>query len=1506
MAKILGLDLGTNSIGWAVVDTEKNHIDAAGSRIIPMDGDRMSKFESGGSVSYTEDRTSARGARRLRERYLLRRERLLRVLNIMGFLPEHYASQLNRYGKLPADAEPKLAWREGKDGKQEFLFKDSFKEMVQEFRVVGIDGNLPYDWTIYYLRKKAISQPLTKEELAWVLMQFNQKRGYHQLRGKIDELDETENKKEEKEYCELKVTNVVPTGEKDKNGYPKYNITLENGWNYTWSFRTEPDWKGKTRSFIATFKLDKEGNRQDIQPTRLSAPSEDDWGLRKIKTEHDLESSGQTVGEFIYNTLLLNPSQKIIGEKVRVINREHYLKELQRILDKQREFIPELNDRELYNQCIEALYPSNNAYRDSIAKRDFTYLIADDILLYQRPLKSKTSLIADCPYEKYTHTTKDGKPRIIDGKTVIKPCKCIAKSHPLFQEFRLWQFLSNLRIYRNDENVTSNLLPDNDAYANLYDYLSKQKSINQKGILKYFNISKSELPNYRWFKAPDHEEPAGETRSTLLGGLHKAGINDDFLTEQRELQLWHILYSVDDPEHYKHALGTFAIKQGFTEEQRDTFVEAFRRLTIYKEKDYGSYSAKAICRLLPVMRRGKYWSADAIDTRTLEQIEHLITGEADNVLTATARMKLSSITDITQCQGLPTWQACYLVYGRHSEAADTKTWKTPEDIDTYLGEFRHNSLNNPVVEQVVTETLRVVRDIWCQHGKPDEIHIELGRELKKTKAERDSLSKTIAENEANNQRLRLMLLELMNPDCHVENVRPQSPSQIELLKIYEDGVMRRPEKDIYENENEKQTIEDIRKRFTAAKNHPTHSEVLRYKLWLDQKYISPYTGRPIPLGKLFTPAYEIEHIIPQSRWFDDSLSNKVICEAEVNHLKNRELGHEFIVNHHEDTVPLNLGGEVKILSVEAYEKLVADLFANNHAKRMKLMLDDIPEDFNARQMNDSRYISRLMMHLLSNIVRTEDEDGNREESVTSKNVIPCNGTITDQLKRDWGIGDVWNRIILPRFERLNALTNTTDYTTTTANGHTISTVPLDLRQGFNKKRIDHRHHAMDAIVIACTTRDHVNLLNNEASHDGNRRYDLQHKLRHIEYYLDHDGNRHEKFTDFIKPWPTFTEDTYRILQEIVVSFKQNLRVINKTTNRYSTISDGKRTTVKQEKGDSWAIRKPLHKETVFGEVNLQLKKKVPIKKALESINSIVSRELKEKIKEKKTLNYSNKDIIEFLDKNKDVWSEAADGKVEVYYYTADTNDRYFATRKDLLSLMKDATTIPTAEKAIASITDSGIRSILMAHLAAEGSPTEAFSADGLERMNRNIQQLNGGHPHMPIKKVRVFEQANKFSVGHSGQKATKFVEAAKGTNLFFVIYLNEKGSRGYATVPLNIVIDLQKQYEKSWREHLAERMVAEGMMSDKNSLLYILSPGDLVYVPKDGDKLNIEKDRIYKIVSMAGIQFMCIHHRVASPIVNKMEYTTSNKMERAITGEMIKEVCVPIQVDRLGNITHIG
>ena len=145
MKKIVGLDLGTNSIGWAVVNaketTRENEssflkpvgISANGSRIIPMSADILGECDKGNSVSQTADRTGYRGARRLHERNLLRRERLLRVLDLMGFLPEHFSNQIDRYGKFINHSEPKLAWAKDESGIYKFLFIDSFNEMLADF-----------------------------------------------------------------------------------------------------------------------------------------------------------------------------------------------------------------------------------------------------------------------------------------------------------------------------------------------------------------------------------------------------------------------------------------------------------------------------------------------------------------------------------------------------------------------------------------------------------------------------------------------------------------------------------------------------------------------------------------------------------------------------------------------------------------------------------------------------------------------------------------------------------------------------------------------------------------------------------------------------------------------------------------------------------------------------------------------------------------------------------------------------------------------------------------------------------------------------------------------------------------------------------------------------------------------------------------------------------------------------------------------------------------------------
>src|SRR5690606_11532401 len=261
----------------------------------------------------------------------------------------------------------------------------------------------------------------------------------------------------------------------------------------------------------------------------------------------------------------------------------------------------------------------------------------------------------------------------------------------------------------------------------------------------------------------------------------------------------------------------------------------------------------------------------------------------------------------------------------------------------------------------------------------------------------------------------------------------------------------------------------------------------------------------------------------------------------------------------------------------------------------------------------------------------------------------------------------------------------------------------------------------------------------------------------------------------------------------------------------------------KQEGVNWAIRKPMHKETVSGKIDLP---RVKVSK----------------------------------------------GKILT------------ATRKSLDTSFN--------AKTILSITDTGIQKILLNYLKAKGNPELAFSPEGIEEMNPNISLYNDGKPHQPILKVRVFEQGSKFSLGETRNKTTKYVEAAKGTNLFFGVYEDNQGKRSYGTIPLNLVIERQKQGLNSVPE-TNER---------GHRLLFSLSPNDLVYVPnedEDIDEGNLDVNRIYKVVSFTSGRLYVVPQIVSTVIVDKLEFTQLNKIEFTKEKEIIKK----LKVDRLGNIS---
>lgn len=632
----MGLDLGANSIGWSVIEVrdgdrgeflyEDARLLDCGSRVIPMDGKMMGKYDRGQNIETPASlRTAARAMRRLIQRSVLRRDRLNRVLSILGLLPEHYARRLDRYGHLPEEDTPRIAWGKDAAGQWKFLFQADFDGMVAEFRRQHPDlKNVPYDWTLYFLRKRALEAPLEPAALAWVLHSFNRKRGYSLTREEM--AGQSEDKR--REYKKLRVERVVEAG-KGRRGAMEYEIHLEGGQIFLHGARIKPDWVGKIVEAVVETEVDKNGkpklDKDGREKCKVRMPDKDDWALVKARTDALVRQSGGTVGSYIYDALLENPSQKIVGGLVQTIDRSLYREELLRILQKQQEFHPALRSRELYEDCLMELYPHNEGHRRNLMGRDVCHFLVEDVLFYQRPLKSKKSLVADCPYEAHVYYDKaTGEERRVANK-------CIARSHPWFQEFRLRQFVGNLRILRRrseengrmvfDKDVTAEFLRDDSAAEALYEYVASRESVTQKQLLQYFRLAESD---YRWNYVEDKRYPAGETRALLLRYLKKAGMKASVLTAEIEHALWHLLYSVRQYDELRKGLRRMAQRQDWPE----TFVETFVKCPPFPE-GYGAYSAKAIRRLLPLMRRGDCRDATAMDPETSARIGKFVRGEFD-------------------------------------------------------------------------------------------------------------------------------------------------------------------------------------------------------------------------------------------------------------------------------------------------------------------------------------------------------------------------------------------------------------------------------------------------------------------------------------------------------------------------------------------------------------------------------------------------------------------------------------------------------------------------------------------------------------------------------------------------------------------------------------------------------------------------------------------------------------------------------------------------------------
>lgn len=349
---------------------------------------------------------------------------------------------------------------------------------------------------------------------------------------------------------------------------------------------------------------------------------------------------------------------------------------------------------------------------------------------------------------------------------------------------------------------------------------------------------------------------------------------------------------------------------------------------------------------------------------------------------------------------------------------------TSNATERLLSQLRLGAIRNPAVERALTELRKVINAVVREYGKPYEIHIELARELKKPRKERQELSKKNRTRQREREALKVRLLQ----ECGIQN-----PSRLDVEKAL------------------------------------LHEEC---------GGICPYTGRSIKLADLFGehPQFDVEHIIPLSRYPDDSFQNKTLCWHEENR------------NIKRNKTPF----EAYSADAERWQAIQTRVMAwkpgnPGKLKRFQLRSEDELEEFTARQMNDTRYASVLASRLLESLYGGRDV---KEANGMRQAIFASSGAVTATLRRAWQLESILRE------------------SAPSTNGHSKG-----------KPRTDHRHHAIDALVIALTKPAAIQSLSRSASLDPSFPQDSR------------------AFRRIPSPWPDFVSSVRPHIEQMRVSHR---------------------------------------------------------------------------------------------------------------------------------------------------------------------------------------------------------------------------------------------------------------------------------------------------------------------------------------------------------------------------------
>jgi len=1362
---ILGLDLGTTSIGWALVkEGAKADIIKTGVRVIPLSTDEIQNFDKGKSITTNADRTLKRSARRNLQRYKQRRENLISILKT--------------------------------------------NNLITDETILTENGNQT-TFETYRLRSQAATEKIELIEFARVLLMINKKRGYKSSRKAKGEDDGSAIDGMEI-AMRLYNENLTPGQlvnmrfDEGKNSVPDfYRSDLQNEFDAIWNYQKKfhpsiltdklyDEISGKTKAQTAGVLrklgydgLELKGNLRDKRKERYAIRS------KAVNCECTLEELSEILPEINNNMHASSGYLGAISDRSKELYfNKQTVGQYQYCQIKESPHLPLKNQvfyRQDYLDEFNTIWETQRKFHASILTEELKAEIRDTVIFYQRRLKSQKGLLSICEFEgKKKEFEIDGKKKI----KIVGPRVC-PKSSPLFQEFKIWAQLNNVEILGENEKKVKGISLELHQMEHLFAELNWREKMTSSEILKILGLKGYRL-NFdsiegnktnaafisvlsEFFEKEGHDNlnftklSSEQLIKDVNALLNIYGINDQLLSfdsnkQGRELeqqlfyQFWHLLYSFEGDssksgiEKLRLAL---AEKFGFPLEINIPITN------IKLPVDYSSLSSKAIKKILPHLKAGNRYDL-----------------------------------------------ACLLAGYNHSHS-ETKSDLDNKQLRNNLDVLPKNSLRNPVVEKILNQMINVVNGIIEIYGKPDEIRVEMARELKKSAKERELATKAIRQ----------------ATDEH-EKLRKELQTEFGLQRV-------------------------------------SRNDLIRYKLFLELKdngFKTLYSNQPIDRSKLFSSEYDIEHIIPQSKLFDDSFSNKTLELRSVNLKKDNSTAYDFVLSEYGE------GG------LAQYEERVKALFGNQVGKKSKLkklLLSDgeIPDNFIERELRDTQYIAKKAKEILSDLVRY---------------VGTTTGSITEKLRNDWQLVDVLEELNWDKYDKLGL-------TEILVNRHGQKIKRI---KGWSKRN-DHRHHAMDALTVAFTKREYVKYFNNmnaRSEKDGEI-----YKILKTETYFDKDQKRR-----FNPPMPLsqFRALAKDHLENTIVSFKAKNKVSTKNKNTLKT-KNGKTIIISE------TPRGQLHLETIYGSSK-------SYKTKFEKVGATFD--------EKKIRTVANKKYRELLfrrlesfnnDPKKAFTGANSLSKKPIYLNNLETLEMPESVKLVVFETNYTIRKAISPELKIEKVIDKGIQRILHSRLEEfEGDPKKAFS-----NLNENPIYLDESKG-IVLKRVTITGVNNAVPLHDKRDKFGKKILDENGNTLpvdfvntgnnhHVAIYRDEKGNLQEEVVSLFEAITRKNQglpviktsHEKGWEFVFTLKQNEYFIFPDERSGF---DPSEIDLL----DPLNFKKisPNLFRVQKLTSGDFWFRHHLETS-IETQSELKGITYKRLSLIG--LKGI-VKIRIDHIGKIAQVG